>query len=42
MAREVQQLPGTIVDGIYTIHPTIVFVLPTNYPFSPPKLHIHS
>jgi hypothetical protein len=42
MVRELQQLPGTLVDNTYTIHPTVIFLLPNNYPFSPPKLEIHS
>lgn len=42
MTRELKELPGTLIDHTYTIHPTVIFLLPNNYPFAPPKLEIHS
>jgi len=42
MARELKELPGTLVDNIYTIRPNVVFLLPKQYPFSAPTLHIYS
>ena len=42
MARELEQLPGSLVDNTYTIRPNVVFLLPNNYPFLPPKLEIYS
>ena len=42
MLRELEKLPGFIEDNKYIIHPNVVFILPTTYPFRPPKLEIYS
>ena len=42
MKRELEKLPGILDGNQYIIHPTVVFHLPPNYPFSPPLLRIHT
>ena len=41
MTRELQQLPGTLIDKEYRIRPDAVFHLSDKYPFTPPILRIH-
>ena len=41
MTRELQQLPGTLIDKEYHIRPDVVFHLSDKYPFTPPILYIH-
>jgi len=41
MTRELKQLPGTLIDKEYRIHPDVIFHLSDKYPFTPPILRIH-
>ena len=41
MTRELQQLPGTLIDKEYQIRPDVIFHLSDKYPFTPPILRIH-